>query len=186
MELPTKGFHYLVTLVCYTYYILLLHPIDVPGRLRVLFPGNTPEHQYLRRLGMEMLARPTGVTGDHTPYSCDYGAVNGSCAADSYKVATGRPPSGLLEIPAMGRYFVKRSHRRSGNILTFSAPVLEYLLGLTNTAPSKCTSADLHVTGAKIQAPFWAPLVSSRSFTSCNSTFLDCSVTCAACLHVSM
>jgi hypothetical protein len=110
--------------------------------LRVLFPGDTPEQQYLRRLGMEMLARPTGVTGDNTPYSCNYGAVNSSIA-DSYRVATGRLPSELLEAPTMGRYFVKRSYRRSGYILTFSAPVLEFLLGLTNTAPSRCTSAEL-------------------------------------------
>jgi hypothetical protein len=101
-----------------------------------LFPGDTPEHKYLRTLGQELLGRPNGCTGDNTPYSIDYGEVNAKGAL-AYKQATGQKPTELLETPAVSRYFLKKGHRKNGFILAFSAPVLEYLLGLADVTPSK-------------------------------------------------
>jgi hypothetical protein len=87
-----------------------------------------------------MLARPEGVAGDHTPYSVDYGAVNAAgggkgAAALAYKQATGQLPSVLVH--RHRDHFVKRSHRRSGNILTFTPQALLYLLGDTDGPPGK-------------------------------------------------
>jgi hypothetical protein len=61
----------------------------------------------------------------------------------AYKQATGQKPAELLEMPAVSRYFLKRGHRKNGCILTFTAPVLEYLLGLTDALPSEYDWPDL-------------------------------------------
>jgi hypothetical protein len=83
-----------------------------------------------------MLSRPEGVSGDNTPFSIDYGMVNSSSAADAYKQATkGQLPAALLQGSKCRKYFTKKEHQRSGNILTFAPGVLDYLLGHTNAMP---------------------------------------------------
>jgi hypothetical protein len=81
------------------------------------------------------MSRTSGVAGDNTPYSVDFGLVNRSTAADVYKKAAGQKPSELLKDPTSGRYFVKRTHKTNGHILSFATPVLEYLLGHTHVQP---------------------------------------------------
>jgi hypothetical protein len=103
-----------------------------------MFPGNTPQHQFLRSLADAMLGRPEGVAGDHTPYSVDYGAVNSDAgekgsAARAYKAATNQLPSVLVH--RYSGHFVKMAHRRIGNILAFTPQALSYLLGQTNEPP---------------------------------------------------
>jgi hypothetical protein len=107
----------------------------------VLFPGDTPAHEYLRSLGAEILGRPDGVPGDNTPFSIDYIFVNGPQAATAYHAATGgQLPSDLLQDPRYwGCFTIKRSPHTSGDIVMFSPHVLDFLLGCTDVPPGKAS-----------------------------------------------
>jgi hypothetical protein len=105
-----------------------------------MFPGDTPQHKYLRALAEAMLTSPEGVAGGETPYSVVWGAVN--CgggkkgrAVRAYKKATGQLPSELVN--SYGGHFVETPHVRHGSILTFSPGAQSYLLGHTDDLPGR-------------------------------------------------
>jgi hypothetical protein len=111
----------------------------LPDPLKMLFPSETPAHEYLRSLGAEMLGRPDGVPRDNTPFSISYTSINGLEAASAYYTATGgQLPSELLQDPIfMGHFIVRRSPHTSSDIVMFSAPVLKFLMGGTHVPPGK-------------------------------------------------
>jgi hypothetical protein len=123
--------------------VLLLNAagLGCAGRWSALFPEQTPEHRFLRSLGEVMLGRPQGVPCIGTPFSIDYGQVNNSPASAVYKQATGQSPSELLQDPRYQGYFIKTKTPRT-QILSFAPGVLDYLLGRTDTLPSRFPCKD--------------------------------------------
>jgi hypothetical protein len=90
-----------------------------------------------------MLGRPHGVPVDGTPFSIDYGVVNGCAAAFEYKCTTGQSPLALLEAPQYQAYFFKIKTPRT-QILSFAPEVLTYLLGHTDVLPGElCGTRDM-------------------------------------------
>jgi hypothetical protein len=119
------------------------------ARLQALFPGSSPEHQFLLSLCDEILGRPDGVPGDNTPFCIDHALMDGSQAAAAYKhVTAGQLPSQLLEDPRYQAYFTKRAHKQGGSVITLSPHVFCYVLGQTDEQPGtpahRCEDAADH------------------------------------------
>jgi hypothetical protein len=103
-----------------------------------MFPGDTPQHKYLRALAEAMLASPEGVAGGDMPYSVEWSAVNCGTgdkghAVCAYKQATGQLPSALVN--QYSGHFVKRPHTKYAYILTLTPRALSYVLGHTDDLP---------------------------------------------------